>query len=126
MKAGLIFKQLKPLPDIFMKEQENFLKTIFCFIFKLKILFNSKRMKLFKLALLFTCLSASVNAQVSKAPVKKTTAAPVAKTAGTRVKVTTDMGIIIIRLYDATPQHRDNFIKLVSSHFTTACCFTVL
>ena len=80
-------------------------------------------MKLFKLALLFTCLSASVNAQVSKAPVKKTTAAPVAKTAGTRVKVTTDMGIIIIRLYDATPQHRDNFIKLVSSHFYDSLLF---
>lgn len=80
-------------------------------------------MKLFKLTVLFICLSASVNAQVTKTIVKKTAAAPVAKTAGTRVKVTTDMGVIIIRLYDATPQHRDNFIKLVSSHFFDSLLF---
>lgn len=80
-------------------------------------------MKLFKLAVLFICLSASVNAQVTKTIVKKTAAAPVTKTAGTRVKVTTDMGVIIIRLYDATPQHRDNFIKLVSSHFFDSLLF---
>ncbi len=31
----------------------------------------------------------------------------------TKVKITTDSGVIIIRLYDKTPKHRDNFIKLV-------------
>jgi peptidyl-prolyl cis-trans isomerase B (cyclophilin B) len=34
-----------------------------------------------------------------------------------KVKVTTTEGTIIIRLYDATPLHRDNFIKLVSEKF---------
>ncbi len=29
------------------------------------------------------------------------------------VQITTDFGIMIIKLYDSTPQHRDNFIKVV-------------
>lgn len=71
--------------------------------------------------------SLSVSAQVKKtgippkaAPVK--TAA--AKVPGaTRVKLTTSMGVVIIRLYDATPQHRDNFIKLVKQHFYDSLLF---
>jgi peptidyl-prolyl cis-trans isomerase B (cyclophilin B) len=35
----------------------------------------------------------------------------------TRIKVTTSLGDMVIRLYDETPQHRDNFIKLVESGF---------
>jgi cyclophilin family peptidyl-prolyl cis-trans isomerase len=70
-------------------------------------------------------LSAAVNAQVKKTvPIKsaapKTTAA---KAAGQRVKITTSMGDIIVRLYDATPQHRDNFIKLVKQHFFDSLLF---
>lgn len=30
----------------------------------------------------------------------------------TRLKIKTSEGDIIIRLYDETPQHRDNFLKL--------------
>ena len=33
------------------------------------------------------------------------------------------MGVIIVRLYDATPQHRDNFIKLVNQHFFDSLLF---
>lgn len=29
------------------------------------------------------------------------------------VQVTTDFGVMVIKLYDSTPKHRDNFIKLV-------------
>lgn len=42
--------------------------------------------------------------------------AAVGKT-GQSVKMETDMGEIIIKLYDETPQHRDNFIKLASDGF---------
>ena len=41
----------------------------------------------------------------------------------TRVKITTDSGIIVIRLYDQTPLHRDNFIKLVDNHFYDSLLF---
>lgn len=59
-------------------------------------------------------------------PVKKTIAVkpPVAKKLpGIRVKLTTDSGIIVIRLYDSTPLHRDNFVKLVNEHFYDSLLF---
>jgi len=84
-----------------------------------------------------------VDAQVKKTTVKKaaTTKTAVKKTAttktvkpvakaqkevkmpGTRVKVTTDSGVMIIRLYDKTPLHRDNFIKLANEHFFDSLLF---
>jgi len=84
---------------------------------------------------------AGVNAQAKKttakkAIVKKTAAkktvvkkpvpvatAPQVKVPGTRIKLTTDSGVIIIRLYDQTAKHRDNFIKLVNEHFFDSLLF---
>lgn len=45
------------------------------------------------------------------------------KIPGTRVKITTDSGIIIVRLYDSTPLHRDNFVKLVKQGFYDSLMF---
>ncbi|MEZ5027876.1 MAG: peptidylprolyl isomerase [Ferruginibacter sp.] len=45
------------------------------------------------------------------------------KVPGTRIKITTDSGVIIVRLYDKTPLHRDNFIKLVKDHFYDSLLF---
>ncbi len=42
---------------------------------------------------------------------------------GVRVKVTTDSGVFVIRLYDKTPGHRDNFIKLANDHFFDSLLF---
>lgn len=39
------------------------------------------------------------------------------KTMNTKVKVTTSQGEMIIELYNETPEHRDNFIKLVKEGF---------
>lgn len=41
----------------------------------------------------------------------------------TKVKITTDFGEMVVRLYDATPQHRDNFIKLVQQGFYDSLLF---
>lgn len=80
----------------------------------------------------------TIHAQVKKPAVKKTTTTKttvkktVAKTPvvkkevkipGTRVKLTTDSGVMVIRLYDKTPQHRDNFVKLASEHFFDSLLF---
>jgi cyclophilin family peptidyl-prolyl cis-trans isomerase len=98
----------------------------------------NKMKTLFTLALV--CFFAvNVHAQVKKPVVKKTTTTkstvkkPTTKTSpvvkkevkipGTRVKVTTDSGVMIIRLYDKTPQHRDNFIKLANEHFFDSLLF---
>ncbi len=41
----------------------------------------------------------------------------------TRVKITTDSGVMIVRLYDSTPLHRDNFVKLVKQGFYDSLLF---
>jgi len=40
-----------------------------------------------------------------------------------KVKIITPYGTMIIRLYDQTPLHRDNFIKLVKAHFYDSTLF---
>lgn len=40
-----------------------------------------------------------------------------------RVKIETDSGTIVVRLYDETPLHRDNFIKLVREGFYDSLMF---
>src|SRR6476661_3869326 len=38
-------------------------------------------------------------------------------------EITTDYGTMVIRLYDSTPLHRDNFIKLVQEGFYDSLLF---
>lgn len=79
-----------------------------------------------------------VTAQVKKkAPVKKTATAKSGKSVVkksvvkeiapaekfTRVKITTEFGDMVVRLYNKTPQHRDNFTKLVNEHFYDSLLF---
>ena len=40
-----------------------------------------------------------------------------------KVKITTDSGIIVVKLYDSTPLHRDNFAKLVKEGFYDSLMF---
>ena len=39
------------------------------------------------------------------------------------VKITTSKGDILVRLYDETPLHRDNFIKLVREGYYNGTLF---
>lgn len=41
----------------------------------------------------------------------------------TKVLIKTSVGDITIKLYNETPQHRDNFIKLVNEHFYDSILF---
>jgi len=100
----------------------------------------------FSLTLAFSVLFVSNDfAQAKKAPVKKTvvrktttTRTATAKkktvaatkpvtdlsTAGTiRIRIITDSGTMIVRLYDSTPLHRDNFAKLVKEGFYDSLMF---
>lgn len=101
------------------------------------------KMKTLITLVLFCFFVTYTHAQVKKPAVKKTVTQktttkkpstvkknkPVAnapkliKVPGTRVKITTDSGVIIVRLYDKTPLHRDNFIKLVKDHFYDSLLF---
>ena len=40
-----------------------------------------------------------------------------------KVMIVTDYGIMKIRLYNQTPQHRDNFVKLISEHYYDSLLF---
>ncbi len=46
-----------------------------------------------------------------------------AQTSTHSVKILTDSGVIIVKLYDETPLHRDNFIKLVREGFYDSLMF---
>ncbi len=56
--------------------------------------------------------------QVVKKPIQKT---PVSKEK--LVEIKTDLGTIVVKLYDSTPLHRDNFIKLVKQGFYDSLLF---
>lgn len=92
---------------------------------------------IFILTLLVICCAANSNAQaikkgIAKKPpisvkpaINKKPALAIApiKIAGTRIKITTDSGVIVVLLYDKTPLHRDNFTKLVNNHFYDSLLF---
>ncbi len=60
----------------------------------------------------------------TKKPSKRQTAIPVPYIQGiTRVKIETTYGDMVVRLYDETPLHRDNFIKLVQERFYDSLLF---
>ena len=46
-----------------------------------------------------------------------------AQTGHRKVKIITPYGRMIVRLYDETPKHRDNFIRLVKQHFYDSLLF---
>ncbi len=48
---------------------------------------------------------------------------PVAKDMSVKVKITTDSGVIMLKLYDSTPLHRDNFVKLIKQGFYDSLLF---
>jgi cyclophilin family peptidyl-prolyl cis-trans isomerase len=75
-----------------------------------------KIISLLCIATLTTCIN--VNAQQSA----KATAAP-AKTNERIVAITTEYGTMKIKLYNQTPKHRDNFIKLATSGFYNGTLF---
>ena len=40
-----------------------------------------------------------------------------------RVQMTTSLGVIVVELYNETPQHRDNFLKLAGEGFYDGTLF---
>lgn len=98
------------------------------------------KLKIALTATLLMFFTVGINAQVKKTvtkkpattkktvPVKKkvkpTANAPKqVRVPGVRIKLTTDSGVIVLRLYDKTPKHRDNFVKLVEQHFFDSLLF---
>ena len=59
---------------------------------------------------------------IVKKPVK-TTVIKALPDKSIRIKITTDSGTMIVKLYDSTPLHRDNFVKLVKEGFYDSLMF---
>jgi hypothetical protein len=55
-------------------------------------------------------------------PKKKSTLVPI-KSTERLVEIITDSGTMVARLYDSTPLHRDNFVKLVEQKFYDSLLF---
>jgi cyclophilin family peptidyl-prolyl cis-trans isomerase len=54
---------------------------------------------------------------------KKQTMTKTESAAEPRVKISTSYGDMVIKLYNETPQHRDNFLKLTKEHFFDSLLF---
>lgn len=68
------------------------------------------------ITLLVVCLFAAACSSTKNATSKNTIPARL-------VELTTDYGNITLKLYDSTPLHRDNFIKLVKEGFYDSLLF---
>lgn len=68
--------------------------------------------KIFYIAVLLFIVSCSAS---KKASIKATSEK--------KVMITTDYGTMVLKLYNKTPLHRDNFIKLVKQHFFDSLLF---
>lgn len=82
-------------------------------------------MRSIKLVIAMLLLASATFAQTTTKPKTTTTAKP-ATTATVKarlVQITTDYGVMVVRLYDSTPLHRDNFVKLVKDGFYDSLMF---
>lgn len=69
------------------------------------------------------CAQAQQKPAVKKPAPKPVTSKPAPVSKERLVAITTDYGTMIVKLYDSTPLHRDNFIKLVKSGFYDSLLF---
>ena len=70
-----------------------------------------------------TTTKTTVKKTSTQKPVTVKPVAVVSKDSSIRIKITTDSGLIIVKLYDSTPLHRDNFVKLVKQGFYDSLLF---
>lgn len=75
------------------------------------------------LLLAFTLTSCSSQKKIEKDSKKGATEAETKNNSMTKVLIKTSMGDITIALYNETPQHRDNFIKLVKESYYDGVLF---
>ncbi len=73
-------------------------------------------------------LTQTITAQVKKPTTPAKKPAPMAtvnkpKEAERMIEITTDYGVMVAKLYNSTPLHRDNFIKLVKEGFYDSLLF---
>ncbi len=76
--------------------------------------------------ILFWAIVMTIGLQASAQKTKPVAKTPVKSPAATKerlVEISTDYGTMVLKLYNATPLHRDNFIKLVQQGFYDSLLF---
>jgi peptidyl-prolyl cis-trans isomerase B (cyclophilin B) len=81
-----------------------------------------KKLILFTAVFLLVQASFAQNKTTTKAATKTIAKKPI-PAKGRLVEITTNYGTIVVRLYDSTPLHRDNFIRLVQQGFYDSLLF---
>lgn len=71
----------------------------------------------------FTLLSCSANNVTGENASKEAAISPTKDNQMTKVELETSLGNIVVELYNETPQHRDNFIKLVKEGYYDGVLF---
>ena len=71
----------------------------------------------------FTLLSCSANNATGENASKAAAISPTKDNQMTKVELETSLGNIVVELYNETPQHRDNFIKLVETGYYDGVLF---
>lgn len=67
--------------------------------------------------------SSTVKKPIAKPVPKKSTSVVPIKTTERLIEIVTDSGTMVAKLYDSTPLHRDNFVKLVKQGFYDSLIF---
>jgi cyclophilin family peptidyl-prolyl cis-trans isomerase len=78
-----------------------------------------KKFVLIALSILFITVTNAQTKTTAKPAVKPKAAVPTERL----VEIKTDQGIMVVKLYNSTPLHRDNFIKLVKENFYDSLLF---
>src|SRR6478736_5823417 len=76
-----------------------------------------------KIALITLCIVLTLAVSAQTKTVKPATQTKATTATGRLVEIKTDSGTMIVKLYDSTPLHRDNFIKLVKEKFYDSLLF---
>ena len=118
---GTLARQSKNKKSIFCFALSSLIRTFAGRKGKTKPLRTEKTMKKTLITLAAILVSTIMYAQTGTEPANNDT---LDATKGTvRVKIQTRLGDIVVRLYDATPIHRDNFVKLVREGYYNGTLF---
>ncbi len=97
--------------------------TVFCFCVNESLYAQVKKTTVKKTPVKKTIVGKAKPAAVKTSVTKTKTTIKSAIDSSIQIKITTDSGVLMVKLYDSTPLHRDNFVKLVKQGFYDSLMF---
>src|SRR5678815_3561799 len=107
-----------------MQPRTMFMKSFYCLlIFSGFLLMHNSAEAQVKKKVTRTVIKTKTPLTKSKTVIKQSHVKDTLKMGTSRIIIRTDSGTMIVKLYDRTPLHRDNFLKLVQQHFYDSLLF---